>query len=85
MSSIPIPWNRIHELAKLLRATRENLGLTQQQVADAIDIPAGVYGRIERAGMMPSTTTLKKACLRLGLDYQSVVTRMAPENDSTMD
>lgn len=85
MSSIPIPWSRITDLAKLLRATREKLELTQRQVADAIDIHAGVYGRIERGGMMPSVATLEKICLRLGLDYHSVVARMTGGDDQTLN
>jgi transcriptional regulator with XRE-family HTH domain len=73
MSSFPVPMNRIRPLANLLRASRLKAGLTQQQVAEAIDIHPGVYGSIERAGMMPAVPTLQRICLALKLDYQSVV------------
>jgi transcriptional regulator with XRE-family HTH domain len=67
----------------LLRATRQGMSLTQQQVADTIDIPAEVYGRVERGGMMPSVATLQKLCLRLGLDYVSGVARLKRHQDDT--
>jgi transcriptional regulator with XRE-family HTH domain len=82
MAVFRVPMSRVQEFSMLLRATRENLGLTQQEVADAIDISVETYGSIERAYTLPSVTTLKKACLRLGLSYQSVVRPLAREVDA---
>ncbi|AKJ00663.1 Hypothetical protein AA314_02289 [Archangium gephyra] len=59
-----------------LRATRVKAGLTQHQVAEACDLYTGVYGRIERAGMMPTVPSLQRICLVLKLDYQSLVDRV---------
>jgi hypothetical protein len=42
-----------------------------------------VYGRVERGGMIPSVATLQKLCLRLGLDYASVVAQMKGGREHT--
>jgi len=76
MSSFPVPMQRIHSLALWLRATRIKAGLTQRQVAEASDIFTGVYGRIERAGMMPTVESLQRICGVLKLEYQSLVDRV---------
>lgn len=55
---------RIGEVA---RAAREGLGLTQAQVARQAGIAPGVYGRIERGGMMPSVPTLRQIAVALGV------------------
>jgi len=75
MSSLPVPSSRIRHLAKLLRASRLDAGLTQQNVAEAIEMRPGVYGYIERGGMIPAVPTLQRICEVLKLDYQSVVDR----------
>lgn len=76
MAPIPLPLHKSKELGGLLRTARLNLELTPQQVAEAIGVSAELYGRIERGGMMPNVTKLKQTCLRLGLDYQSVVSSL---------
>ncbi|WNG54912.1 helix-turn-helix transcriptional regulator [Archangium gephyra] len=73
MSSSPVPMRCICSLALWLRTTRMRVGLTQQQVAEASDIYIGIYGRIERAGLMPTAATLQRICLVLKLDYQFLV------------
>ncbi|MFL5355238.1 helix-turn-helix domain-containing protein [Archangium sp.] len=83
MTSLSIPPRKSKELGMLLRDIRQGLSLTQQQVADAIDIPAEVYGRVERGGMIPSVAALQKLCLRLGLDYASVVAQMKGGREDT--
>ncbi|HSP78078.1 MAG TPA: helix-turn-helix transcriptional regulator [Myxococcaceae bacterium] len=76
MSSFPISTLKISQLARLLRETRTNAGLTQQQVADAIDLSVPIYGRIERASMIPAEHTLRSICAVLKLDYEAVVASM---------
>ncbi len=76
MSAFPISTLKISQLARLLRETRTNAGLTQQQVADAIDLRVLIYGRIERAGMIPAEHTLRSICAVLTLDYEAVVASM---------
>ncbi len=73
MSSLPVPMHCVWSLAMWLRTTRLQAGLTQQQVAEACDIYMGIYGRIERAGLMPTEATLQRICVVLKLDYQTLV------------
>jgi transcriptional regulator with XRE-family HTH domain len=65
---------RIGEVA---RAAREGLGLTQAQVARQVGIAPGVYGRIERGGMMPSVPTLRQIAVALGVPPDALLD-MAP-------
>ncbi|WP_084610993.1 helix-turn-helix domain-containing protein [Archangium violaceum] len=73
MSSSPVPMRCIWSLALWLRTTRMRAGLTQQHVAEASGIYIGMYGRIERAALMPTEATLQRICLVLKLDYQFLV------------
>ncbi|MFL5355185.1 helix-turn-helix domain-containing protein [Archangium sp.] len=54
-------------LGDAARAARLRLGLTQAEVAAKVDLEPGVYGRVERGGMMPSVPSLRRICLTLGL------------------
>ena len=76
MSSFPVPASMIRSLANLLRASRQKAGLTRQQVAESTELYTEVYGRIERAGMMPTVPTLQRICVALNVDYQSLVDSM---------
>jgi len=49
------------------RAARLRLELTQEDVAERIELSTEVYGRLERGGMAPSVYTLRKLCLALNL------------------
>jgi transcriptional regulator with XRE-family HTH domain len=83
MSSFPISTTKISQLARLLRGTRTNAGLTQQEVADAIDLSVIVYGRIERAGMLPAEHTLRSICAVLKLDYEALLASLR-DDESVM-
>jgi transcriptional regulator with XRE-family HTH domain len=54
------------KLGGRLRQARSQLGLTQQQVAELVDVPVEVYGRIERGAMLPGLKLLVELCVRLG-------------------
>jgi len=54
------------KLGGKLRQARHHQGLTQQQVAELVDVPAEVYGRIERGAMLPGLKLLVALCIRLG-------------------
>lgn len=43
-----------------LKEARLRAGLTQAQAAEKVGLAAGVYGRLERGGMMPSVQTLRR-------------------------
>jgi len=60
-------------LGKESRAARERLGLTQEQVAEQLDLLPAVYGRIERGQMMPSVLTLRSLAQVLGLSTDTLL------------
>jgi transcriptional regulator with XRE-family HTH domain len=82
-STEPIAWNKVPQLARLLRTRRERLGLTPERVAQALKLPVGAYLRLEKAGLMPEEPTLRRACMLLGLDYPSMVARLSNKEDRT--
>ncbi|MBM7115720.1 helix-turn-helix domain-containing protein [Archangium primigenium] len=60
-------------LATVAKDSRLRLGLTQTQMARRTGLAAGVYGRIERARMMPSVPTLLRLCDALQLDANTLL------------
>jgi transcriptional regulator with XRE-family HTH domain len=52
-------------IGNALRTARIRLELTQQDVAEAIDINVLIYGRMERGKLLPSVPTLCKLCVVL--------------------
>ncbi|WP_309891386.1 helix-turn-helix domain-containing protein [Archangium sp.] len=58
------------------RAARQRLGLTQEQVAEQLDLVTPIYGRIERGQMMPSVPTLRSLALALGLSTDTLLALM---------
>ncbi|HEX5754362.1 MAG TPA: helix-turn-helix transcriptional regulator [Archangium sp.] len=60
-------------LGKVARDTRLRLGLTQAQMARRASLAPIVYGRIERARMMPSVSTLLRLCGALELDANTLL------------
>lgn len=58
-------------LGKLARARRKELKLTQETVAEKMDISVAFYGHIERGTRVLSVETLYRLCVVLGLsaDY----------------
>lgn len=55
------------ELGKNLRAARQNLGLTQEEVAERSGVQAGEISRIERGLRDPKVSTLEKIARALEL------------------
>ncbi|WP_338869321.1 helix-turn-helix transcriptional regulator [Myxococcus stipitatus] len=49
------------------RAAREQLGLTQADVAERVGLVAPVYSRLERGQMLPSVPTLYRLCTELNV------------------
>jgi transcriptional regulator with XRE-family HTH domain len=80
-STEPIAWEKIPQLARLLRMRRERMGLSPERVAEALKLPVGAYLRLEKAGLMPEEPTLRRACMLLELDYSSVMTLMGNKQD----
>ncbi len=51
-----------------IRAARERAGLTQEQVAEKLELHAMTYGGIERGRLLPSVSTLTRICVLLKID-----------------
>lgn len=65
-------------LGSSARAARRHLGLTQAEVARRVKLAEGVYGRIERGGMLPSLPTVLRLCRVLKLDANGLLGFSAP-------
>ncbi len=50
-----------------LRTARDAAGLTQEALAELIDLTPEAYGRLERGAAMPSYPTLFRLCRSLGV------------------
>jgi transcriptional regulator with XRE-family HTH domain len=55
------------------REARLRARMTQEQVAERVEIVAEVYGRLERGVMLPSLPTLMRLCRALALDANSLL------------
>ena len=55
-------------LGVAIRAAREKARLTQEEVAQRIDLHPMTYGGIERGRLLPSISTLTRICIALKLD-----------------
>lgn len=57
------------------RAAREQLGLTQAQVAERVGLVPLVYSRLERGKMLPSVPTLLRICEALDISADEALGR----------
>ena|SRR4028118_681427 len=70
-------------LGEAARTAREELGLTQAQVAQKAGMSPAVYGRIERGGMMPSVPALRRLAVALGVSPAVLLDMSAREVPTT--
>jgi transcriptional regulator with XRE-family HTH domain len=76
----------LHEISEQLYALRKEAGLTQQELADKIDVPQSFIARLESSyttNKHPSLPTLAKVAA--ALDRKVVVRFEKPPNSSTSD
>ena len=71
-----------------VRAARHRAGLSQAQVAEALDVPTLVFSRLERGRLLPSLPTLVGLCgvLRVSVDLilcGKVLEAPAPDGSGT--
>ncbi|TQF10445.1 helix-turn-helix transcriptional regulator [Myxococcus llanfairpwllgwyngyllgogerychwyrndrobwllllantysiliogogogochensis] len=80
-------------LGAIVRLAREQMSLTQVQVADRVGLNSVVYSRIERGQMIPSVETMKKLCVELMVSPEDLMgltesstsgARARPEDDTTL-
>lgn len=67
------------QIGKVARDARLSLKLTQEDIAERVGLTPEVYGRLERGDMLPSTSTLTKLCVALGLSADAMVGLAEPE------
>ncbi|WP_224244806.1 helix-turn-helix domain-containing protein [Hyalangium gracile] len=53
-------------LGSNMRQARQRINLTQEQVAESLDMPVEVYGRMERGSMLPRMEMFVAICRTLG-------------------
>lgn len=60
---------------QVVRATREDRGWSQEQLAGRADLNRSYLGEIERGTVMPSIETAAKIAAALGLSLSSLIAR----------
>ena len=64
------------------RTRREQLNLTQEQVAEQADVHRNYYGRLERGEENPTLEVLIRVCRFLDISLANVFEETAPESRS---
>lgn len=65
-------------VGRALHAARLRMELTQEQVAQAIDINVLVYGRMERGQLLPTLPTLCELCFVLQVSSDELLGFIPP-------
>jgi transcriptional regulator with XRE-family HTH domain len=72
-------------LGAAARAARMRAGLTQAEAAAKVGLAPGVYGRIERGGMMPSVPTLRRLSIALKIPSDTLLSLSHSEVTAWVD
>jgi transcriptional regulator with XRE-family HTH domain len=72
-------------LGAAARAARLRAGLTQAEAAEKVGLAPGVYGRIERGGMMPSVPTLRRLSIILKIPSDTLLSLSHTEVTAWVD
>lgn len=72
-------------LGAAARAARLRAGLTQAEAAEKVGLAPGVYGRIERGGMMPSVPTLRRLSIALKIPSDTLLSLSHTEVTAWVD
>jgi transcriptional regulator with XRE-family HTH domain len=72
-------------LGAAARAARLHAGLTQAETAEKVGLAPGVYGRIERGGMMPSVPTLRRLSIVLKIPSDTLLSLSHSEVTAWVD
>lgn len=70
-------------LGSNMRRARQRLDFSQAMVAELLDIPLEVYGRIERGVMLPSMRLFVAICDTLGVTPNQLLGNSDPRGDLT--
>src|SRR5262245_52542921 len=66
-------------LGAACREARLRLNLTQEDVAERINLVTEVYGRLERGNMLPSVETLRRLSVALGVPADTLLSLSTAE------
>lgn len=71
-------------MGQRIRARRRELGLTQEQLAERVDISPSFVGHLERGEKIPSVDTLARlcACLHISMDELALGRKCACDRES---
>jgi len=74
MSEAPkTPTSLARHLGATARQARLQADMSQEDVAELVDLATEVYGRLERGKMLPSVPTLVRLCRALTVDANSLL------------
>ena len=79
---------RYDVMGQMIKARRKEMKLTQEDLAEKVEISVSFMGHIERGSRVLSVDTLRKLCIvldlsaddLLGLEYDHIVSRMTDED-----
>lgn len=69
------------ELASIIRNRRQDMGISQEELADKIDRTTGFVGQMERGESMPSLGTFQALVRCLGIDATSLMIDQGYQHD----
>jgi transcriptional regulator with XRE-family HTH domain len=72
-------------LGRNIRQARHRLGLTQEQIAERINMTPEVYGRMERGNLVPRLERFVLLCRVLGETPNRLISRQEPAKDGQED
>lgn len=56
----------------MIRAWREHLGMTQEQVAEGMNVSRAAFAQMEAKGTRPRVGTLKKIATTMGVEWEQL-------------
>ena len=71
------------QIGEQVRAARETAKMTQESLAERIDVSAQYVSDLERGVVGVSIPTLKRICFALGVTSDQILFASKPENDFT--
>lgn len=68
------------KIGTMIREKRNSQHLTQEELAEKVNLSTGMIGQIERGETMPSVESLDAIIKKLGIDPRSLFGDMPPSN-----
>lgn len=74
-----------NRLGMMVKDTRKTRGLTQEQLAEKVNVSTGMIGQIERGETMPSVETLAALILQLEIDPNTLFYGKQPKDSDYLE